>query len=765
MQERILDRWFSQLTNTKIYLIAYLLGAFIFIVAMVSIFNIVNKNDVSTVSIQHFKNKFLEREEYINDFFNSYISSLNVLSENVYLNKYINAQNDKEIVENLFLTIEKSFPDIFQIRLLDMDGVEKVRIERIVRDANSKETKYYVVPTSLLQDKSHRDYFEQFKGLSQGEIGISNIDLNIEHNKIELPKKATIRLGKVLYDNQGVQRGMLIYNISLHTLFKKLNEATFYNIYIIDDKGRYILNNNNHGGIEGDQFESKTIFDTFAKKTADELLAQPYYYGERFYSAEIDNIKNGQNLKMIMDLKFDQISQDINSIQNKFIYFLIFLAIALLPVVYFFSKIPAVMQKRMNNTKNIDELTKIPNRRCLFIDLQQHEFKQSVIVLIHINNYIKIQNIYGHEIANKLMQMVAKTLSECTEEHLAKVYRYNNEGFALKYNYHNLDMMKKFLRKIHNYLEAHTFQVEDDIEVLLDITIGASTPEQLNNNIDELKEAEVALEHAIDQKHDYYIYRNLHPHSVETNKKNLKVAQSVKQAIDNKKLELHYQPIINNETGIIEKYETLMRIKNGEQLLYPDTFIPIAKELKKYKSLTRMLVEQSFAYFQNKPFEFSINLSIEDVQDETFQTFLFSKIEEYKVHNKLVVEIVESENINDYQFFYKFIKNLKEAKCRVAIDDFGSGYSNFQHIIALSDYIDYIKLDGSLIRDILTDPKAQKLVKNIKLLCEELSLKTIAEYVENIEIFNYLKNLGIDYSQGYYIGKPSSIIRYNLDVA
>ncbi|QOP41063.1 EAL domain-containing protein [Sulfurimonas marina] len=765
MQERILDRWFLQLTNTKIYLISYLMGASILIVAMVNIFNIVNKNDVSTVSVQHFQNKFLEKEKYINDYFNSYISSLNILSENIYLNKYIRTKSDKEVVENLFLTIEKSFPDVFQIRLLDMQGVEQIRTERIVRDANTNDTQFYVVPSSLLQDKSNRDYFEQFKGLSQGKIGISNIDLNIEHNEIELPKKATIRLGKVLYDNQGVKRGMLIYNISLHTFFKKLNESTFYNIYIIDNKGRYIMNNNNHGGIEGDYFESMTIFNTFEKKIAEKILTQPHHYGERFYSAQIDNLKNSQNLKMVMDLKFEHISQDITSLQNKFIYILIFIALALLPVVYFFSKIPEIMQKRMNNNKNIDELTKVPNRRCLFIDLQQQEFQQSVIVLIQINNYVKIQNIYGHEISNKLMKMVAESLNECTEKHLTKVYRYNNEGFALKYNYSNLPMMKSFLRKLHEYLESHTFHLEDNIDLILDITIGASSPEQLNNNIDELKEAEVALEHAIDQKHDYFIYKNLHPHSVEANKKNLKVAQSVKQAIDDQKLELHYQPIINNASGKIEKYETLMRIKNGEQLLFPDTFIPIAKELKKYKALTRILVEQSFAYFQNKPYEFSINLSIEDIQDETFQTFLFSKIDEYKVHNKLVVEIVESENIHDYQFFYTFIKNLKEVKCKVAIDDFGSGYSNFQHIIALSDYIDYIKLDGSLVRDILTDHKAQKLVKNIKLLCEELSLKTIAEYVENNEVFNYLKALGIDYSQGYYIGKPSSIIRHNLDAA
>ena len=130
----------------------------------------------------------------------------------------------------------------------------------------------------------------------------------------------------------------------------------------------------------------------------------------------------------------------------------------------------------------------------------------------------------------------------------------------------------------------------------------------------------------------------------------------------------------------------------------------------------------------------------------------------YNIENKLVLEIVEQEGIENYDEFFEFIKKIKKHGCKIAIDDFGSGYSNFEYIINLSDYIDYLKIDGSLIKNLSTDFKSQALVGSLKFLCDQLNIKTIAEYVEDENIFMYLKSIGIDYSQGYYIGKPQSDI-------
>jgi EAL domain-containing protein (putative c-di-GMP-specific phosphodiesterase class I) len=107
---------------------------------------------------------------------------------------------------------------------------------------------------------------------------------------------------------------------------------------------------------------------------------------------------------------------------------------------------------------------------------------------------------------------------------------------------------------------------------------------------------------------------------------------------------------------------------------------------------------------------------------------------------------------------HDFIQSAKKMGCKIAIDDFGTGYSNFQNIIELSEYIDYVKIDGSLVKHITTNQKVVILIKSLKYLCDKLDIKLIAEYVENEEIFRFLVDFGIEYSQGYHIGKPSPSI-------
>ncbi|MBN2782360.1 MAG: EAL domain-containing protein [Campylobacterales bacterium] len=232
--------------------------------------------------------------------------------------------------------------------------------------------------------------------------------------------------------------------------------------------------------------------------------------------------------------------------------------------------------------------------------------------------------------------------------------------------------------------------------------------------------------------------------------------------MDNNGVELYYQPIYNNLTNKIEKFETLMRLKVDDKILYPDSFLGLSKEIKKYRKLTNSMIDKSFQFFHDKSYEFSINLSAEDIFDKDFEKFFFDKIEQYKIADRLVVEIVESETINDYNYFYEFIIKVKNVKAKVAIDDFGSGYSNYEHLLALSEYVDYLKIDGSLIKNVLKDHKSKILVESIQNFCKELGMKTIAEYVEDEELLNYLKRIGVNYSQGYYIGKPQKELKISF---
>ena len=127
-------------------------------------------------------------------------------------------------------------------------------------------------------------------------------------------------------------------------------------------------------------------------------------------------------------------------------------------------------------------------------------------------------------------------------------------------------------------------------------------------------------------------------------------------------------------------------------------------------------------------------------------------INKYNVSSKVVFEILEDENVKNYELLINFVDEIKALGCKVAIDDFGSGYSNFEHLLKMN--VDYLKIDASLIKNIAVDENSFKITKTIVEFAKNLNLKTIAEFVENEEIFNITKDLGTDYSQGYYFSAP-----------
>jgi EAL domain-containing protein (putative c-di-GMP-specific phosphodiesterase class I) len=121
--------------------------------------------------------------------------------------------------------------------------------------------------------------------------------------------------------------------------------------------------------------------------------------------------------------------------------------------------------------------------------------------------------------------------------------------------------------------------------------------------------------------------------------------------------------------------------------------------------------------------------------------------------DRVTFEMLESEAIIDYDSIERFITKVKRKGAKIAIDDFGSGYSNFAHILNLD--VDYIKIDGSLIKNIDKDKNSFKIVKLLVQFAKESNIKTVAEFIENEKILNIVKDLGVDYGQGYYLGKPS----------
>jgi EAL domain-containing protein (putative c-di-GMP-specific phosphodiesterase class I) len=231
----------------------------------------------------------------------------------------------------------------------------------------------------------------------------------------------------------------------------------------------------------------------------------------------------------------------------------------------------------------------------------------------------------------------------------------------------------------------------------------------------------------------------------------------LKLAVENNSIEPYIQPIYNTKTMEIDKHECLMRIINPNtqevKSIFP--YLDIAKKIKLYEKMMTIMVEKSLAYFSTKDNEFSLNLSYEDIANESFRNFIYEKIKSFPYSYNIIFEILETDFIEDFTIVETFVNNVRIFGCQIAIDDFGSGFSSMENILKLNPEI--IKIDGSLIKNIHTSEESKTIVRNIINMAKELNAKTVAEYVHCKEVYDTVLQLEVDFIQGFYLAEPKSL--------
>ena len=192
------------------------------------------------------------------------------------------------------------------------------------------------------------------------------------------------------------------------------------------------------------------------------------------------------------------------------------------------------------------------------------------------------------------------------------------------------------------------------------------------------------------------------------------------------------------------------------RVVSPGQFLFIAKNSKYYPDITRTAMRQAMELFAHRVEEFSINLSALDIENKSMRLFLLDSLKEApETASRLTFEIVEQEGVKHIDVLKEFVREVKQYGVNIAIDDFGSGYSNFRTLLDID--VDFLKIDGSLIRNIHTDVSSRNVVETVKTFADKTGIGIIAEYVENEAIFRCLKKMGIQFAQGYYIGKPQPL--------
>lgn len=267
----------------------------------------------------------------------------------------------------------------------------------------------------------------------------------------------------------------------------------------------------------------------------------------------------------------------------------------------------------------------------------------------------------------------------------------------------------------------------------------------------------MALKKAKSLNQSYFVYNN-ELDSKELIIQSLYWREKIKKAVEENRVIPFYQPITDQNKNII-KYETLMRIEEFNEdseaiFITPDKFLGISFKTKQYLELSKIIVSKSFENLLKTNKQITINLSFKDILNYDFIDYLdeMMNILSKEDKSRVVFEILETESLSDYNFLEEFVLKYKKQGIKIAIDDFGSGYSNFLRILRIKP--DYLKIDGSLIKNIDIDKNSYEIVKSIIAFSKTLNIKTIAEYVHNEEIFNILIKMDVDEFQGYYLGQP-----------
>lgn len=412
-----------------------------------------------------------------------------------------------------------------------------------------------------------------------------------------------------------------------------------------------------------------------------------------------------------------------------------------------------ILKDEIINRQLADSLTGLKNRVALINDLEVKK-SDSILLLFNIDRFSEINDYFGYDVGNAVLIELATRIKHLANHH--HVYRLSADEFAilcLERDYN--DKLKQHVKDIIEKLQKQKYHVDK-----YDISIGLSCGVAYAKNSEVYKLTHIALKHSQDENIDVVFYNDNKKLS-EATSNNIKMIDKIKSAIDSDLIVPFFQGIVDNNTQKIVKYESLMRLIDSDgTVLTPFWFLEHAKKAKLYDTLSQIMIKKTFEMFENEEYGFSFNLTLQDILSNKTSELLFSTLKNSPASNRAVLEIVESEGIENFDVVIDFINRVREYGCKIAIDDFGSGYSNFGYLSKLN--VDFIKIDGSLIKNIDTDIDQQLTVESILLFARKKGIKTIAEFVEDENIYNKLVELGVDYSQGYYFSKPSKKVVFKI---
>jgi PAS domain S-box-containing protein/diguanylate cyclase (GGDEF)-like protein len=405
-------------------------------------------------------------------------------------------------------------------------------------------------------------------------------------------------------------------------------------------------------------------------------------------------------------------------------------------------------KERLESMAQTDTLTNYGNRFKLINDI--NECENPALALIDIDRFNEINDFYGSQIGDAVIIQFGQKLQEKIDRLGYSLYRLHGDQFAVLAPKSQRVVFADFIKDLNASLGHEKFNIAGKtIPFQTTATVSFETKDQL------IATADMAKKYAKNKRLHFFIFET----SFDFNKEyenNLLWTLKIKEALETDRIVPYFQGIYNNKTQKIEKYECLVRMIENGKVISPFFFLDTAKKSKQYLEITKRMIDLTFSEFSQSQYEFSLNLTLEDIESDEMTEYLFDAMKKHKIKkNQLVIEIVESEGIDTHnEKVSKFLRRLKNTGVKIAIDDFGTGYSNFIYLVKFQ--ANYVKIDGSMIKNIDTDQDMQEIVKTIVAFARRMGMKTIAEFVSSQAIFETVQSLGIDYSQGFLLHEPAN---------
>ncbi len=412
-----------------------------------------------------------------------------------------------------------------------------------------------------------------------------------------------------------------------------------------------------------------------------------------------------------------------------------------------------------------DNLTGLVNRHEFERHLEhivrsvQEEQSEHALAYIDIDQFKIINDSCGYEGGDKLLKQLTKILQERVVSG-DLIARLGGDEFGVLFHHCDIQIARARLERIREGIQEHSFQCHDQYYDCTASIGFVAIDEQSKNASQVLSAADVACYTAKNEGLGHVVVVQGKAQILEKRYDEVSWVSRITDAINDCRLALYQQSIVPLQTQDSAGHaEILLRMRDQDgRLIPPSLFLPAAERYQLMLKIDKWVIQTAFRTMLDKMDKhYAINLSGQSLGDEQFLSFVLAQFDSFPINPQhLCFEITETATIANLDIAGHFISTLKQRGCLFSLDDFGTGLSSYAYLKQLP--VDFLKIDGSFVRNIVDEPVNQAMVKSINEIAHTLNLETIAEYVEDQATLEYVRNLGVDYAQGYAIGQPRPLL-------